>query len=202
MAQDELLTELMREYALCGVRDWPNVGDELRRRARKCLENRIIDTVQECRHQVSRPAQDRFFPMPRKPEARRLELCFFRMRKDASFELFVVVDLENCLGFRFEPADGEFSRHNYPHVQFCRRLLTRDLRPAGVPDWLPDSYPAFPLPYSDPTRLFLAMLTSIHGRAGGLDELLKEIFQQASKITQWRKYTAILDHMLNGKLAS
>ena len=116
----------------------------------------------------------------------------------ASFELFALVGRDNSLAFRFEPADEESSTHNYPHMQFCARLLNRQLRPGGVPEWLPESYPAFPLPYSDPMRLFLAMLTSIHGREGGLDAILREIFQQAGKIAQWRKYASALDRMLDG----
>lgn len=202
MAQDRLLTELLKEYALLGVKDWHKADGELQAHARKCLENQIIDSDWEFWQQVNQPAQDLFLPMPRRSEAKQLEFCFFRVRNDASFELFVLVDRENSLAFRFEPADEDAFRHNYPHVQFCARLQKRELRPGGVPGWLPESYPAFPLPYSDPMGLFLAMLTSIHGRAGGLDQILREIFQQASKMAQLEKYTDILDQMLNGKLST
>ena len=197
MGQGKLLKELLTEYALRGVRDWRDLSRDLQDTARTFLQNRIVETEGDCRYRVSLDEQEHFFPMPRGTRARQPSCCFFRVRMEASFELFVLVGCENSLAFRFEPADEESSAHNYPHMQFCVNF--QNLRPGGVPEWLPQSYPAFPLPHSDPTKLFLAMLTSIHGRSGGVDEILREMFLQANKPTQWRKCSVVLNEMLGAR---
>ena len=196
MAQDTLLKELVTEYARKGVEDWKRLPQDLQRAARKYLGNRIIDSEHQFWNQVPKETQDSFFPMPRRKEKKNLYCCFFRMRRKTSFELFVLVGCQNSLAFRFEPADEGASAHNYPHMQLCVRFQDLDPPPTGVPNWLPDSYPAFPLPASNPTKLFLAMLTSIHGRSGGVDEILREMFQQANKTAQWRECIAVLNEML------
>ena len=57
---------------------------------------------------------------------RGIKHCFFLPigsphENGMKFELFLVVDEKNCLGFRFETADSE-GTHNYNHVQITRQM--------------------------------------------------------------------------------
>ena len=70
--------------------------------------------------------------------------------------------------------------HDYPHVQLGR-VLVRSMDGQGkdwplivpavsdvslCPEWLPDSFPAFPLPVQTPADLVFSMLLSLYGRRG------------------------------------
>jgi hypothetical protein len=182
--------DLMWRYAQRGLVEWRDAPQELRRRASACLLNQIA----EDNHQASTTIHTtytganssalRFIPMP--PVGMRgMERCFFvpiREKKGdgsfiVSFDLFVLVEQQNCLAFRFEPADPPGHPHSYTHVQLCTRLVRRTLILSVLPAWLPVSYPAFPVSASTPVELFLAMATSVHGNhQGGLKTLLQDIF--------------------------
>ena len=75
--------------------------------------------------------------------------------------------LDAALAFRFEtPSEagpkGEPGLHHFHHMQ-----LTRTLRPFGdvhgVPPWIPESFPTFPLDADTPLGLMLSMLLALYG---------------------------------------
>ena len=108
------------------------------------------------------------------------------------FELFVVVDEQNCLGFRFEPAHSE-GTHRYNHVQINRQMT---LSVNGIPSWLPESYPAFPVGSAKPWDLFLYMATSVHGYDGGMKRVIEEMFEDDARLRS--KYLAHLADKIVG----
>ena len=197
MARHVLLSELMREYALHGIRQWRDVDLDLRRRANRCLGNKVIDSERELRYQIDRPSHDKFFPMPRGSYQRDLKYCFFRTEYRKSFLQCVLVNDTNSLILRFEPADEPGLNHDYAHVQFCREDKGGGIIPLEIPDWIPDSYPAFPLPSSEPLKLFLAMVTAVHGRSNGIQDILREVFQEAGQTKRYDEYITLLKEMLD-----
>ena len=198
MALRNDLSNVMKEYALQGFRDWWELGDEIRERARRCLENRIVESEGEFRYEIHKMSHDKFFPMPRGSQERQLNCCLFRIRNRSSFELFVLMNDSNSMAFRFEPADEPEWNHNYAHVQFCRELGAGAFFPGEIPSWLPENYPAFPLPSSDPLKLFLAMVTSIHGRSRGAQKLFIDIFQKANSPLMSRKVITWFAEIFDG----
>ena len=100
----------------------------------------------------------------------------------------------HCLVFRFEPADGLQYSHGYPHIQFSRTLLRRADPIGCVPSWLPDSYPAFPLPARDSTEMFLAMAVAVHGFEGGVKQLIEKMLQD--RPLDVRKYVKQAEDLL------
>ena len=207
MTQAKLLRELLTQYALEGVSDWKETDNNTQRRARVRLQHNIVEDEWTARVQIKKlhsQASMQFMPMP-KHRNEGVGSFFFISRnigddgeRKLSFELFCLVNEENSLAFRFEPADQEGHAHNYAHVQFCRTMMGKGISPDGIPSWLPDSYPAFPLPSSDPLKLFLAMLTAVHGRFGGIEQVLQEIFQKANQTGKVKEYTKLLKEMLDG----
>ena len=197
MPQHALLSELMKEYALHGVRQWRDVGLDLRSRANRCLGNRVVDTEPELYYQIGRPSHDKYFPMPRGSYQSDLKYCFFRIENRISFLLCILVNDTNSLILRFEPADEPGWSHDYAHVQFCREDRRGGIAPLEIPDWIPDSYPAFPLPSSEPLKLFLSMVTAVHGRSNGIQSIFREIFQEAGRTKIYRNYITVLAEMLD-----
>lgn len=197
MPQHALLSELMKEYALHGIRQWRDVDLDLRNRANMCLGNRVVDTEPELHYQIGRPSHKKFFPMPRGSYRSDLKYCFFRTENGISFLLYILVNDTNSLILRFEPADEPGWNHDYAHVQFCREDLGGGIVPLGIPDWIPDSYPAFPLPSSEPLKLFLSMITAVHGRSNGIQNIFREIFQEAGQAKKYREYITVLDEILD-----
>ena len=133
-----------------------------------------------------------------------IDWCFFlpikiNQESDEYLRLFLLVKCKgyNWLGFRFE-GDRQSSRHGYSHLQFTRDIP--EFKNTFGPDWLPDSYPAFPVPARDSSEMFLSMVTAVHGLRGGIDELLKDIFQQAARPKDAIAYTKKLNKMLNTNL--
>lgn len=203
------LVDLMHLYAKHGIADWKNASADLRQRAQYCLGNAAIadddkqasDTINTI-YNNSNAAQLKFIPMP-KPKGG-IERCFFLPvreiggdgKETAAFELFLLVSKRNCLAFRFEPAHKAPSPHDYGHVQMSRKMLRKIIVPQGVPTWLPDSYPAFPISTSNSVRIFLAMATAVHGYSRGLDLLLQEIFQGASRANDAAVYLGELRGLL------
>lgn len=197
-----LLRDLVKEYALQGYQDWKSADSRTKQRARSCLMNRVAETEYEVRSEVKRPSFDKFLPMPTCLYKKCIKRCFFRMEAIGeeklncrTFELFMLLDMENSLAFRFEPADDQAYNHNYAHVQFCRRVIRKGISPLGIPGWLPVNYPALPLPSSDPLTLFLSMALSVHGRSIGLEQLLVKIFQKANSPNKAREYIDVIEQM-------
>ena len=204
MATNDLLDDLILQYALSGFGDWKtSTPEEVRRRARACLKNNIFENDGELRYGIGTLAGMKFVPMPKYGYRTIIEQCFFLPKKLISadseiwmFVLFILISGTRGLAFRFEPA-GEGSRHNYAHMQFCRQIMGDDSDPIGIPSWIPERDPAFPLPSSDPLMLFLAMLTSVHGRKGGIEEIITTIFQEANQTYRTKKYFDALKQLLD-----
>lgn len=187
--------DLMKLYARQGIAHWNSAPWDLQTRARKCLGFGIAEKYEQARVTIdtiynSRNAnQLSFIPMPKLSKGG-IDRCFFLPIRaydgaevTVAFELFLLVRRTDCLAFRFEPAHRRPStRHGYGHVQMSRKMLRRTIEVQGIPEWLPDSYPAFPMSTSNPLKMFLAMATAVHGYAdGGLEDLLGEMFQAAGR---------------------
>jgi hypothetical protein len=78
-----------------------------------------------------------------------------------------------AIGFRFETPEGP-GRHNYHHVQITR-YFEKDSAPLrGMPEWFPESQPAFLISARTPYALFFAVLIGLYG----LDTVEKEWSEQ------------------------
>ena len=192
------LEKLLRLYATRGLAEWQNlVPLEERRITRDRLGLKIVENEWEIQNTILSTTNPnlRFIPMPRVNHSG-IKHCFFLPigsphENGMKFELFLVVDEENCLGFRFETADSE-GTHNYNHVQItCQMTLSAN----GIPPWIPKSYPAFPMGSAEPLDMFLYMATSVHGYGGGMQQVIQEIFEEDPKCR--KEYLAAL----TGKIA-
>lgn len=208
--------DLMQLYARRGVADWTRAPFGLQKRARECLmatqiATRIddaVNTIQTIYDGTNITALS-FIPMPMpNPKKQPIERCFFLpvRRKSAgretlALELLVLVREKKCLAFRFEPAGRPSSRHGYGHLQMNQKMLEKKIKIEGVPEWMPDKYPAFPISTSDPLKMFLAMATAVHGYADrGFADLIVELFQQASRASDSAAYLSELKLFLAGTM--
>ena len=142
--------------------------------------------------------------MPKVGYRSEIDHCFFLPRSiqsgatgGQSFILFILLADDQSLAFRFDPAEAGGKRHDYAHMQFCRTLNDVDLPFIEIPDWVPQRDPAFPLPSSDPVKLFLVMATAVHGRSGGVVQVIIDIFQQAGKTEMTKTYIDLLTQTLD-----
>lgn len=189
------LRGLMQDYAFQGVADWCHktlTRDEVRKRARECLgPANIADNPTEAAvtlntiYKQENANRLRFIPMPKRPGTGGIDRCFFLPLRTigaggqevVAFDLFLLVHQKNCLAFRFEPPHRSPTTHGYAHVQMSRKMIRRTMEPSGIPTWLPERYPAFPVFNANPVSMFLAMTTAVHGYVDGIEKLLLDIFQ-------------------------
>jgi len=177
--------DFMKAYAVRGISDWRHAGEQVRTRAIRLLGNRLAQREEEAKATiesiVSGMKGTRFIPMPnRRPDD--IEYCFFMpITYDAgtAFDLLILCSDNNCLGFRFEPADPRLTTHGYGHIQMNRRMEGGTLAVGGLPEWVPTSYPAFPLRTSEPIKIFLSMVTAIHGYPKFMDDVLQKTIPAA-----------------------
>ena len=194
----------MSAYSRRGLNDWKKAekaekAASLRVAASKCLLNAIVENVWEIPRVIDgRSKEPTFIPMPRHGTKKKgFEWCFFwprRVRGELkSLVLFILVNRarRDCIAFRFESSSR--GPHGYAHVQLTSRLS--ESGKSCLPEWLPSSYPAFPIPAKNWTEMFLAMATAVHGRCGGIDVLLQEVLQEA-RTPDVRKYEAMLEQRL------
>lgn len=174
------LEELLQRYAGKGLAQWQESTQEEKKISTKHLGLRIAEDGCQIRNTIMSPSNTNlcFIPMPT-INHRGIRRCFFLpigspYGQQMKFELFLVVNERKCLGFRFESADSQ-GTHNYHHIQLTRRL---SLESSGIPEWLPDSYPAFPISSGNPLDMFLYMATSVHGYKNGITQLIRDIFQE------------------------
>lgn len=187
--------ELVLAYARLGVDWWRRKDRATQEAARVALDIDIADDEYTAGRAVRNPFRswtDRalvLIPMPL-PEER--GLAFFapvatRQGDDAvAFDLALVVD-GGChtLGFRFEPADtGEDQSHGYDHVQLSVVMGHRTVALARTAEWLPDSYPAFPLPSKDMRGRFLSMALAMHGFPRGVEDIVDRISRRNSQLAR------------------
>lgn len=202
--------DLMRLYALRGVREWTRpANSDLRRVAKRLIRDGIVENEAGVT-QVFRGNDPRFLPMADLPSLRRsgYEWCFFLPLLERG-ELVSLVLLLLCrqedsgtgegtgrlraceaapprapLAFRFERERESGSRHQYWHMQLTRRIKVpggNDIEVRRLPGWLPDSYPAFPVPGESWLDMFLAMLTAVHGYPNGVEAVVRSLWQKASR---------------------
>ena len=197
--------ELMRLYALRGVREWTQPANGESRRAAKRLigGGRIVENEAGVK-QVFKGRDPRFLPMLELASLRRsgYEWCFFlpllKSGHLVSLILLLLAQQEGSgaqgrapLAFRFERERESESRHQYWHVQLTRKIKVpngRDIEVKRLPTWLPDSYPAFPVPGESWLDMFLAMLTAVHGYPNGVEDVIKGLWQKASRPAEARVY--------------
>lgn len=213
------LLELMIRYAAFGFRDWnENANRPAKDMAMRCLRNNIVESDWDAQDQVRRAVNgggSKFLPVPMHRH-RGIGRCFFLPRTTGqpgagslAFDLVLMIVRQNeaagrddgldgnaALAFRFEAPEPDDENHDYPHVQLCRKVARREFDVVGVPEWIPDSYPAFPLPCSNPLHLFLAMMLAVHGHGGGVDTVLQNIFTDTGRLTLIRQYLDDVDAML------
>jgi hypothetical protein len=199
---------LMQLYAQEGISQWKTAPNNLKFRAQACLGTAIAENETEAFvtlatiYNGQNATRLRFIPMPKKPK-HGIERSFFIPVREyrpsgeliVGFELFLLVSGMNCLAYRFEPAHRMPTVHNYNHVQMSQQLLRKTI-PTAVPTWLPDKYPAFPLSTTNPLRVFLAMITAMHGYAGGVVAVLQDIFLKAGRAPETAAYLSELQAML------
>ena len=211
------LEYLLIQYAQVGLREWLKEKGDLRRRATQWLGNSRIaesdwDVSQTVRTRFNGENHQslKFLPMPCRPQHSPQRSFFLPIREEidggetVSFDLFLIIDEENALAFRFEPADEPPSTHQFSHVQMCRSLIRKKIAPHGIPKWVPNSYPAFPLPKttSDPLHMFFALATSVHGYPHETKGIIAEVFQKNSRSNLIQKYGALLDNLLSNQPAT
>ncbi len=202
------LDEVMKLYARRGVAEWRAAPAELRSRAPMCLGLGIADDEDQAAVAMNATYEGvvdsrfKFIPMPKVPRNPGIERSFFLpIRKPGnnervSFELFLIITGRHCIGFRFEPAHPAPNPHGYGHVQFCKTLLRENLPLTMLPSWLPDRYPAFAISTSNPLRMFLSMVTAMHGYQGGITQIIVEMFQEANRTSQVNLYLNELSALL------
>ena len=199
------LRSLMWIYSRQGLEDWDDASADLKRKAGEWLSAAgIAEGEEEVEAMLAGELQGKFIPMPRDKAGKGFERSFFqpaiRAGELRSLTLFLLVNRarEESLAFRFEcERRGRGTRHGYTHVQLTRYLLVAGGRfpLRGVPEWLPASYPAFPVPAHDSLELFLAMATAVHGFPGGVDTWIVRLHQRA-RIGRGAQYVARLRSML------
>ena len=204
---EEGVRALLLRYAERGVTEWMSAPSEVKASARNCLGRAVVDNLNRVHHVVhaafyASPGADvHVLPMPR---IQKLGWGFFLPIREGdtgqkhSFHVCLLVDAENSLGLRFEPAHEVSTSHGYSHVQFSRDLIQGALHINGVPDWLPDSYPAIPIRARNTLEMFLAVGVSLHGFGGkqGMLKLLQSLFQTASQASLVASYVTTLRGLL------
>jgi len=184
---DQELVELMHRYVIKGLSDWCDCyGLEARRDKARDLQLRISESREEAVAVLYRNGEGtavEFIPVPYL-DAPKIEWAFFSPRRERDstdgwvFDLFLLLEGGGHIGFRLEPADGfENGRHEFSHVQLSWRFGHKQVEPAGALKWLPDSYPAFPLPGYGSLDRFLMLVVALHGFPGGTEVLLRELVQ-------------------------
>ncbi len=181
--------DLITRYAQRGLADWGNnTPHPIKQRALAALSSQIVQNEWELQEVIKSPlgAERKFIPAPRVNHGG-IEACFFAPIRilgenvGFAFDLFLMVEKGKCLGFRLEPADSSNQAHAYGHIQMNQKMLGGGLAVSGIPQWIPTSYPAFPICSSDSLRMFLSMMTSIHGYGSkyedGMRGILQNVFQ-------------------------
>ncbi len=204
--------DLVQSYARLGMAHWDRAQHWVKMRAIECLQGAIVEKEHELTQTIkatSRGAWDdrfKFIPTPNVNHNGIAQGFFLPIREDAqrglgqvSYDLFLIVDNEHCLGYRFEPADKQDSTHDYCHVQMNQRMFRESLVVTGIPGWLPTSYPAFPMRSDNPIQMFLWMAACIHGYGKehdrGILGILKEIYRNKPLVSE--RYSEEVRKILN-----
>jgi hypothetical protein len=90
-----------------------------------------------------------------------------------------------AIAFRVEASEGIDSRHCYPHAQLIRKWDVGGTRfPIPGPQWLPESFPAWPLDAAEvsPMGLLIAVFVTLYGKRF-IDKLVAAPFR--GQLTQY-----------------
>ena len=184
MAKTEL-EKLVCGYALVGADDWRQSRSEDKRRA---VEQLLGARIAASRDDAARAVYQRMggestdLIPARKLTARNVEWAFFKPRQDRAeaqwmFDLVFWLKGHKHICFRLEPADGgENARHGYSHLQLSWRFNGRQSKPQRPLKWLPDSYPAFPIPGKCSSDRFLMLVAALHGFPACTSKVLEGIW--------------------------
>lgn len=197
------LLGLMKVYARKGLEDWKSAPGSTKTVVLRILANRVATSEWEANNAIEAIREEptlgrcRFIPMPTVNHTG-AKHCFFLPMKagegKAAFDLLLFIDGGKWLGFRFEPADAPQSTHGYGHVQLNKVMFRKQIPVEGIPDWLPEHYPAFPIRTSDPLQMFLAMATAVHGYENGMVNVVRELFK--SRPSELARYLKALEPLI------
>ena len=180
MAGADAMT-LITAYARLGINLWKAADSATKQRARNVFGNYLEDNDIKAKFALRSLMDGKegalFIPMP-KIGHHGIERCYFALRSKGdrlSYDLLLFCEAERYLGFRFDPP--EEGTHAYAQIQMNRAMLHGDLRVRGLPVWLPDSYPAFPLCTSNSLEMFFSLITCVHGYPKEMSEVLQLALQ-------------------------
>lgn len=172
MAKRTDLEELVCRYALAGVEEWQrSKSTAARLTAAQLLCTKVAASEHDATQAVyNRKTGENGCLLPaRELTASDIEWAFFKPRQDAAeaqwmFDVVFWLKDQKHICFRLEPADGgKDARHGYSHVQLSWRFNGKQSVPRKPLRWLPDSYPAFPVPGKCSLDRFLMLVTALHG---------------------------------------
>lgn len=183
--------ELMRRYALAGVKDWQQSRSE---REQRIVERELGAKILVSEHDVGwavgreRKRQEACLVPARGLTTNDVNWAFFVPRREVKnaewmFDLIFWLPEGKHICFRLEPADREDgARHGYSHVQLSWRFNGKQSTPRSPLKWLPDSYPAFPIPGKCSLDRFLMLVVALHGFPACTRTVLDDIWTgRASK---------------------
>ncbi len=204
-AKRKALDELVKPYAELGIAQWGELNSKEQGEAEEALGGRvdIATNAPQANRAINKPfepgsrAKLLLIPMPHPPK--RAFRAFFALvkntRGDPSFDMVILPANEGCpVAFRFEPGEQESSTHKYEHVQLSRKIGHKSIQLPNIPEWIPDSYPAFPIPSNDLASRFLTMLIAMHGYPEKVEDLLEKMFKGKRE----RNYQQLMKSMLGG----
>jgi len=90
---------------------------------------------------------------------------------------------EKChgIGIRFESAEGP-GVHNHFHAQFFTKFDRNGKRLEDCPDWLPDSYPAIPIPADNAVDIICCALKSLYNATDIWRWIMEEVKRLRGKL--------------------
>ena len=192
----------MWRYARQGVQDWVESSESGRQeRVERILGARIVNG-QEYLETIARDLTQAYgwIPVPAL-SVKSIKWAFFRLRQvgvDAKlmFDLvFLLQSGDKHIGFRLEPAHHRGERHKYSHVQLSSRFDQKRIIPEEPLEWLPTSYPAFPIPGTRSLDRFLMLVVALHGFPDRVGTVLPEIWP--GRLGKGQEYVGRVHSLLN-----
>lgn len=180
---------LLRKIAESGLRHWRDASPDLPRRLPTFLSTKLISNSEELDHILNKNS----FPSEDSTDYKLIPLylhdddsAFFllplwekRHSPDFTARLHLVIVKKDpaayTVAFRFEPPDLRGDRHTYWHVQLTSRIGHRQFALPKSPEWLPQSYPALPLPALEG---FSDLLICSFVACAGYPEKVRDIFKK------------------------
>jgi len=199
--------EVMQRYASRAAEHWAKLDSAAHKAVSAVVAGGLARDGASVNRVVLGKSAPRFLPMAQLPGLQKAGYVWGAFlpvhsdgQLDALYLLLPAKDTSHSLAFRFEREDPG-SLHGYWHMQFAREVKLSgepNLPLNGVPNWLPDSWPALPIPGKDWLDVFLVMLTAVHGFGGadeddephgepeGVDGVLKGLWQRAGRSPEAR----------------